>query len=141
MAPLALSREERNELELGAVRATIEELAATAAEWDTIADGERASFGLEWGNDIGAIHNLMADYNRGYLTAAQEAGLFALLRQLRRLRPTVERLGLYYPEIPELEALLRRRGEHPDDQITAEDQRPGGVVPARQGAALRRCPT
>lgn len=105
MATVTRNREEHTNRDFDLIEAMLDELPEIAARWAALSDGERASVGLEWGNDIGAIAQFLADHQRGYLTPAQEVRLVAVLRRLRQGRSLLEGLGLYYPPEAELAAL------------------------------------
>lgn len=87
-----------------ALHALLSELAslpATAAEWDSLPDWNRASIALDWAH-------LMADYlpelrrcsEDGSMTTEQCVRYRELLRELKAALPTIERLGLYRPPVP-----------------------------------------
>ena len=91
---------ERIDSQLRAVRLTAADLPEVAAEWDRLADGERASWSLEW-------DHLIADYltdldeceRAGHMTAEQHIDYRDLLGVLEQMLPIIERLNLYRPPV------------------------------------------
>lgn len=104
MATVTGTREERTDRDFDLVEAMLDALPNFAAGWAAMSDGERASFGMEWDNDMGTIAQFLADHHRGYLTPEQEARLAEVLRRLRQGRALLEGLGLHYPPEADLAA-------------------------------------
>ncbi|MBI4492881.1 MAG: hypothetical protein HY690_08830 [Chloroflexi bacterium] len=90
----------RIERSLIATLAEVEDLPALATEWDTLAEGVRASLSLEW-------DHLMADYlteldeyfRAGQMTSDQPTRYRALLCKLKAALPIIEQLNLYRPPV------------------------------------------
>ncbi len=70
MAALTHTHEGRTDRDIELIEGVLDELPDIAAQWATLSDGERASLGLEWDNDLGAIAQFLADHHRGYQTSA-----------------------------------------------------------------------
>jgi len=91
---------DRVERRLSGILAEVDWLPHTAAEWDELPDGERASISMDW-------DHLMADYlteldelyHAGKMTAEQRERYHLLLHKLRDAQPIFERLNLYRPTI------------------------------------------
>lgn len=106
-----LDRVTRNDLDLRDIAAMTEEIPETAAEWPNLADGERASFGLEWDNDMAGVEGLIREYYTGDLTPEQEGALYALLRRLQEVGPLLDGMGIRRPDLLGMEIVLGGRGD------------------------------
>lgn len=68
-----------------------------AADWDGLADAERASWSLSWDQAIGEMEWLDAQRAAGTLSDDQVERLRSAVRDLEQRRPMVQRLGLALP--------------------------------------------
>jgi hypothetical protein len=80
--------------------AEIEELPATADEWNSLEDWQRASISLEWDHMM-ADYLTEADeyYRSGEMAPDQQARYRHVLCKLREVLPVVERLNFYPPPV------------------------------------------
>lgn len=85
----------REELDLRAGAAFVEEIPFLAGEWEEISDDERAT--LEWNDLTDRLDALGRAYAASELTATQERYYEALIASLRRLAPALAATGLRVP--------------------------------------------
>lgn len=92
---------EQIETFLDIVLAETRELPIIEAEWDTLPDGNRASFGLEWAHWMADYLTLLHEHRcAGDMTPDQQDRYRTLLRELAAALPIIERLNLYRPPVP-----------------------------------------
>lgn len=90
----------RIERSLSALLAEIDWLPNTAAEWDELPDGERASISMDWAHLIADyLTELDEFYHAGKMTEKQRERYHLLLHKLRDAQPIFERLNLYRPTV------------------------------------------
>ena len=95
------TREERIELRLNALLASVGDLPGIAEEWNALGDAERASLSLDWDHLMADyLTELDIDYEDGKMAAGQRARYRELLRKLREAMPIILRLDWYRPPIP-----------------------------------------
>lgn len=99
-------RQIRNTHDLRDIAAMVAEIPETATEWPDLADGERASFGLEWANYMAGVEHLIGDYYDDELTPDQKGDLFALLRRLQEVGPLLDRIDVRRPDLLGMDLLL-----------------------------------
>ncbi|MDQ2785297.1 MAG: hypothetical protein M3Y58_09890 [Chloroflexota bacterium] len=92
---------DRVERRLSGILAEVDWLPNTAAEWNELPDGERASISMDWdhlmADYLPEIHNA---YHADQMTPDQRARYYELLHKLKDAQPIFERLNLYRPTIP-----------------------------------------
>ena len=91
----ALTRLEGLELTLG-------DLSEVAEEWESLADGERVSWSVDWSNEMSGLKRLAQDVSNNLLTEDEQARYRRLLFELEQALPVIERLELYRPPIPKM---------------------------------------
>ena len=90
----------RIEIALDALDAALDDLPEVAEEWQELADGERASWSLDWDHLMGTYLITLDRYKRhGDMTAEQISRYRALLTRLREALPVIDSLSLYRPPI------------------------------------------
>ncbi len=95
--PVMRNRVERR---LDLLLAEVEELPATAADWDQLEEWEQASISLEWSHLMADyLTQLDSRYRAGEMAPDQQARYQDLLCKLREQFPIVERLNLYRPPV------------------------------------------
>lgn len=104
----ATEAQQRARISLKTIRLMLGDLAEVAAEWDCLDGGEQESWSLDWSNEMSGLERLARQAGAGLLTPSQYVRYQELLRKLREGLPLVQRLGLYRPEVPLLEAELPR---------------------------------
>ena len=87
----ALVRLSTTELMLG-------DLPEVAAEWDSLAEGERASWSIEWDNEMAGLAQLSQMAACGVLTPDLYSRFRQLLAALNDVAPILDRLNLSSPE-------------------------------------------
>lgn len=117
-------RQTRDTHDLRDIAAMVAEIPETAAEWPDLADGERASFGLEWANYMAGVERLLGDYYDGELTPDQKRDLFALLRRRREFGPLLDRIGVRRPDLLGMEVLLDPPRDARQDDAPRPDTEP-----------------
>ena len=103
----------RNELRLEAVWEMTQDMDEVAAEWQDLADWERASYALEWDNYAGAVRNMIADFHQGRMAPRQQRNLLPLLRRLDELQPIFVRLHLSCPDVRSMAMLYEEEAASP----------------------------
>ena len=92
----------RAERDLTAVLLFNRDLPEILAEWDELADGERASLSLEWDHLMGSYLTELEEYRRaGALSEEQEGSYRQLREELEENLPIIERLNFYRPSFTE----------------------------------------
>lgn len=88
----------RIEIGLDSIRLALDDLPEVAREWSAMADGERASWSLDWDHLTGTYLRLLVQYDHaGSLTASQHQRYCALLARFKDSAPLIEELQLYPP--------------------------------------------
>jgi hypothetical protein len=97
-APTTTDR--RIEIGLDSIGLALDDLADIAREWETLEDGERASWSLDWDHLMGTYLRLIAKASRLGLLNDDQQHRYDLLRdRLAQASPIIERLQLYPPEL------------------------------------------
>ena len=73
------------------------DLPEVAEEWESLDDGERVSWSMDWGNEMGGLELLARDADAGLLTPEQQQRFQELVRRLQAALPLMQRLDLAYP--------------------------------------------
>ncbi|MBI4494414.1 MAG: hypothetical protein HY690_16650 [Chloroflexi bacterium] len=89
--------------DLEILQVNLVDLVEIAEEWDELADGERASWGLDWAQLMGYLPDLHLAYRTGMMTPEQQAQYREVLAGLRAALPLLERLDLARPPARVLE--------------------------------------
>lgn len=90
----------RAEHDLTAANLMLGDLPEVAAEWAHLPAVERASWSMDWGNQMAALSRLTTTDAAGLLTAEQQTHLHGLLKRLALALPVIVRLGLRHPPTP-----------------------------------------
>jgi hypothetical protein len=81
--------------------AMLDELAEVTAEWNTLPDGERASWSMDWDQfALVKFPRITREYMNGDMTPEQEASYRRLIQRIQENRELIERFGLTMPRIP-----------------------------------------
>ena len=75
----------------------VSDLEEIAREWEGLSDGERASWSLDWSNEMSGLERAAEWAVEGTLTTVQDRKLRALLQRIADARPILDRLNLYAP--------------------------------------------
>jgi hypothetical protein len=79
----------------------IADLPAVSDEWDQMDDMERASWSLDWDQQMYTNLGMLDDYCRSQeMTVEQQQQYRALLRELKIALPILDRLQLCRPTVP-----------------------------------------
>ncbi len=94
-------RDGRIDIGLESLRLALGDLPEVAEEWAELADGERASWSLDWDQLMGTYLVLLErHYRAGTMTPDQRALYHELLDRLQAALPLIEQLQLYPPPVP-----------------------------------------
>lgn len=94
------TREERIELRLNALLASVADLPDIAEEWCALGDAERTSLSLDWDHLMADyLTELDIDYEDGKMAGGQQTRYRQLLRKLKEIMPIIQRLDWYRPTI------------------------------------------
>jgi hypothetical protein len=89
------SRVQLIDLRLQSLGAEIEGVEEIALEWDSLEDGVRVSLSLDWDQDMAIVRGILEPaYRSQEMTSDQRRRYERLRQELRRLGPTLDRLGL-----------------------------------------------
>jgi hypothetical protein len=84
-----------------AIEAALDDLPEVTEEWQTLPEGERVSWSLDWDHLMGTYLVILERYQSGKeLTREQESRYCALKAKLRAALPTINRLNLHRPPVP-----------------------------------------
>lgn len=87
----------------------LSDLPAVAEEWDELSEAERASWSLDWDQEMGALPVVLVPaYRDGRMTDTQAANYRELWLRLGAGLPTIRRLNLWRPPM----ALAPGSGDH-----------------------------
>ena len=91
----------RIDIQLHAIESAVADLPEITDEWDELADGERASWSLDWDHLMGSYLLMLERYHAAReMTTKQDHRYEALRSSLRAALPFIEYLNLYRPPIP-----------------------------------------
>ena len=93
---------DRNDMSLWASSVLLDDALARADTWDHRPEAERLDFFLEWEEMMDRLTGVAADGSAGRLSGQQLLQLTSLAARLAASRPTIERLGLDYPDLGRL---------------------------------------
>ena len=84
----------RIDLGLNAVDAVLRDLSTVASTWDSMTDGERITWRLEWGNEMSRLRQLAAEEAAGRMSGGQAARCRNLVERARAAQASIDALGL-----------------------------------------------
>lgn len=90
---------ERTERLLRSISAEVDYLPELAARWDSMSDGDRVTWDLEWGELMDRLEGLESDYRSGSMTPEQRLAYRQLLRALAAQLPVLQKLDLTLPAV------------------------------------------
>jgi hypothetical protein len=91
---------QRIDIGLHAIESALDDLPEIEAEWDTLPDGERASWALDWDHLMGTyLVVLHRSAGADEMTARQQSRYRRVLDRLSDSRPVIERLNLHRPPL------------------------------------------
>jgi hypothetical protein len=93
---------DRNDMSLWASSVMLDDALARADNWDQRSEAERLDFFLEWEEMMDRLVGVATDGSAGRLSDQQVVQLESLAARLAASRPTIERLGLDYPDLGRL---------------------------------------
>ena len=68
-----------------------------ARDWFGLPESERASWSLDWSNEMSGLERAAEEAAAGTLTPAQERELRALLQRIANAHPILDHMNLYAP--------------------------------------------
>jgi hypothetical protein len=93
---------DRNDMTLWASDVLLDDAIRRAPDWDARPEAEQLDFFLEWEEMMDRLTGIAEDAARGQLTPGQCERLAHVATRLSEARPTIERLGLDYPDLGRL---------------------------------------
>jgi hypothetical protein len=93
---------DRHDMTLWATNMMLDDLSRRALDWDARPQAEQLDFFLEWEELMDRLTGVAEDEARGQLAAGQRERLAHVATRLSEARPTIERLGLDYPDLGRL---------------------------------------
>ena len=89
----------RNDMSLWASSVMLDDALARADTWDQRSEAERLDFFLEWEEMMDRLAGVAVDGSAGQLSDQQQRKLASLAARLAASQPTIERLGLDFPDL------------------------------------------
>lgn len=83
---------------LNSLALMLDDLPAVVEEWNELSAAERASWSLDWDQEMGALQTLLArSFDEGRMARAEAARYRALWAKICAALPAIQRLGLSCP--------------------------------------------
>ena len=91
----------RTLMSLRTIELMVGDLPEVAAEWDDLPIDERMSWSLDWSSEMSALERLARAAADGTLPPEAVGRYRDLLRRVHAALPTLRRLNLYQPSVPD----------------------------------------
>jgi hypothetical protein len=83
---------------LNSLTLMLDDLPAVAEEWNELGEAERASWSLDWDQEMGALQTLLVrSFDEGHMDGDEGARYRALWGQISAALPAIRQLGLSCP--------------------------------------------